>query len=231
MFHTDVIRELKRVSDSKKARLLQGFFKTAPGQYGHGDIFWGITVPQNRQVANAYQDLSLKEIVYLMQHEVHEVRLCGVIILVNRYSSQPEEVFQAYIKHKKNINNWDLVDLSADKVVGAYLKDKPKDLLYKLAASNALWDRRIAIVSTFYFIKSGNSKETFKIADMLMKDKEDLIYKAVGWMLREVGKRCSTKELEVYLKFRYKIMPRTMLRYAIERFPENIRRKYLMGEV
>ncbi len=231
MHHTDVLKELKKRSSSQKAKILQGFFKTAPGQYGHGDVFWGVTVPQNRLVAKAFHDLPLKEITYLIQHEVHEARLCAVIILVNRYSTHPEEIFKTYIKHKKYINNWDLVDLSADKVVGAYLKDKPKALLYELAISKELWDRRIAIVSTFHYIKLGQSKETFKIADMLMKDHEDLIHKSVGWMLREVGKRCSAKELQDYLKSRYKTMPRTMLRYAIERFSQDLRAKYLLGKV
>lgn len=231
MSYTLVIKELQKIANPSKALVLQGFFKTAPGQYGHGDIFWGITVPQNRQIAKLFQDLPIKDILVLIQHKVHEVRLCAVIMLVNRFSTQAEEVFKVYIKNKKYINNWDLIDLSADKVVGAYLKDRPKTLLYELANSKKLWDRRIAIVSTFHYIKMGSSKETFKIADILMRDKEDLIQKAVGWMLREVGKRCNENELKMYLKDRYINMPRTMLRYAIERFPENIRKQYLLGQI
>ena len=226
-----IIEKLRNISNPNKAKTLQGFFKTAPGQYGYGDIFWGITVPQTRAVAKLFQDVSLKENSALIQHQVHEIRLCALLILVHRFQAQPGLVYKTYMAHKKFVNNWDLVDLTADKIVGAYLKDKPKTILYELAKSQGLWDRRIAIVSTFFFIKAGESQETFKIADLLMRDQEDLIHKAVGWMLREVGKRCSTKELEDYLKLRYKTMPRTMLRYAIERFPASLRKKYLLGVV
>lgn len=226
-----VIEKLSNISNPNKAKILQSFFKTDPGQYGYGDLFWGITVPQIRAVARLFQDISLKENLVLIQHQVHEIRLCALLILVHRFQEEPSLVYKTYIDYKKFVNNWDLVDLTADKIVGAYLRDKPKTILYALAKSQGLWDRRIAIVSTFSFIKSGESQETFKIADLLMRDQEDLIHKAVGWMLREVGKRCSMKELENYLKFRYKKMPRTMLRYAIERFEESLRKKYLLGTV
>ena len=226
-----LIEELKKVADPQKAKLLQGFFKTAPGQYGYGDVFWGITIPQNRRIAQSFIDISYKEISLMMRHEVHEVRMCSLMILVEKFKQEPQAVYKLYMANKKYVNNWDLVDLTAYKIVGAYLKDRPKAVLYKLAQSKELWDRRIAIVSTFYFIQSGFAEETFKISDMLMGDKEDLMHKAVGWMLREVGKRCSEKELKSYLKDRYQTMPRTMLRYAIERFPADVRKKYLLGKV
>ena len=231
MQHTHVLNKLKEISKPSKALTSQKFFKTAPGQYGHGDIFWGITVPQVRQVTKQFQTLPLKDIKVLIQHKTHEVRLCGLLLLLGRFQDEPELIYKTYLEHKSFVNNWDFVDLTADKIVGAYLQGKPKTILYELAKSQNLWDRRIAIVSTFYFIKTGQSQETFKIADYLIQDKEDLIHKAVGWMLREVGKRCSTQELEIYLKNRYKQMPRTMLRYAIERFPESLRKKYLLGQV
>ncbi len=231
MKYQDVVDEFKKRSSDKKAVLSQRFFKTASGEYGYGDVFWGISVPQNRLISKKFKDLPLKDIVKLVEHDVHEIRLCGLLILIDQYKSQPKQVFQTYIANKKRINNWDLVDLSADKIVGAYLENNSKKILYDLAQSKSLWDRRIAIVSTFYYIKRGCSKETFKIADILLNDKEDLIHKAVGWMLREVGKRCSTEELEIYLRERYKKMPRTMLRYAIERFSMNMRKKYLAGQI
>jgi 3-methyladenine DNA glycosylase AlkD len=252
--------DLKKLANPKKAKVLQGFFKTGKGQYGEGDIFLGIVVPKQRELVKKYwRDISLANLDKLIRSKFHEERLIALLILVGKYQSlswrhpelrvQPRSegslkqsiprdssdaigmtqktIFNFYLSHTNHINNWDLVDLSAPKIIGDYLADKNKPILYKLAKSQNLWERRIAILSTFDFIYKGDPKETLKIAKMLLTDNHNLIHKAVGWMLREVGKRCDEKYLIDFLNKYCHIMPRTMLRYAIERLPEQKRKYYL----
>ena len=227
-------KELKKLSNPQKAKVLQGFFKTGKGEYGEGDIFLGLTVPQSRKIAIKYKEISFDEIKKLLQSKIHEERLIALLILVHRFEkgtdADKNKVYNYYLKNTKYINNWDLVDLSADKIVGHYLLDKSKNVLFKLARSNNLWERRISIVATYQFIKDGRYQETLTISKMLLNDTHDLIHKAVGWMLREVGKQSSQEILEDFLKKHYKQMPRTMLRYAIERLPEKLRKMYLSRE-
>ncbi len=225
-------KQLRYFADVEKATFLQRFFKTGKGQYGEGDIFLGVTVPNTRIVAKKFIELSLLEIKEILYSKVHEERLCALLLLVEKYQIADEkwkkEVFNFYILNAKQANNWDLVDLSAPRIVGGYLLDKNKNILYKFAKSKNLWQKRISILSTFWFIKYGKFNDSLKIAEILMNDKHDLIHKAVGWMLREVGKRDLAVE-EKFLKKYYKKMPRTMLRYAIEKFPEEKRLGYLRG--
>ncbi|OGH20744.1 MAG: DNA alkylation repair protein [Candidatus Levybacteria bacterium RIFCSPHIGHO2_02_FULL_37_13] len=227
-------KELKKLSNPQKAKVLQGFFKTGKGEYGEGDIFLGLTVPQSRKIAIKYKEISFDEIKKLLQSKIHEERLIALLILVHRFEkgtdADKNKVYNYYLKNTKYINNWDLVDLSADKIVGHYLLDKSKNVLFKLARSKNLWERRISIVATYQFIKDGRYQETLTISKMLLNDTHDLIHKAVGWMLREVGKQSSQEILEDFLKKHYKQMPRTMLRYAIERLPEKLRKMYLSRE-
>jgi len=221
-------QDLQNLQNPEKAKLLQRFFKTGKGEYGEGDIFLGITVPQQREISKKYTDLSLKDLQELLNSKIHEYRLVALLILIIKYkkAESKKEIFDFYLKNTKNINNWDLVDLSAPNIIGNYLVNKDKSILYKLAKSNHLWGKRIAILSTFEFIKRNQFEDTLKISEILLKDKYDLIHKAVGWGLREVGKRDQQTEEEFLKKF-YKEMPRTMLRYAIEKFDENKRKYYL----
>src|SRR3989344_6367148 len=182
-------KEILNESDSKRAKILQGFFKTGKGEYGEGDIFIGLTVPKSRDIAKKFFNLELKYVKELLNSKLHEERLIGLLILVYNYPKDKKKIFEFYLENINKINNWDLVDLTADKIVGDYLIDKDKDLLYKLVLSNNLWERRISIVPTFNFIKNNKFEDTLKISEILLKDKHDLIHKAVGWMLREVGKR------------------------------------------
>lgn len=222
--------ELKSFSDPRKARVLQGFFKTGFGQYGYGDIFWGVAVPDTRRVAKKYLDIGFSDIAGLLHSKIHEQRLLALIILVLRFSKADEitrrEIYGFYLKNVRYVNNWDLVDSSAKYIVGAYVFAKDNDVLLRLAKSKSLWERRIAIIATFYFIENGRYDETFLIAGILLDDKHDLIHKAVGWMLREVGKRNQAAE-EDFLRKHCRVMPRTMLRYAIERFEPRLRKFYL----
>lgn len=223
-------RELHKYANKEKAKVLAGFFKTGPGQYGEGDIFLGVKVPEIRKIAERYKSLHLDDVGKLLSSAVHEERLLALLLLVLRFntadSAKQEEVFKFYLKNITNINNWDLVDLTAPHIVGAHLAGKNKKILYVLAKSTNMWERRIAIVSTFYFIRNNQFNATLRIARILLADKEDLLHKAAGWMLREVGKR--NKNIESFFLKRYhNIMPRTMLRYAIERFPEAQRQLYL----
>ncbi len=225
-----VKQELKKISNPSKAKILQRFFKTGKGEYGEGDIFLGIVVPEQRKISNKY-DLSLKEIQELLKSKIHEYRLVALFILILKYKKADEQlkkhIFNLYLKNTKNINNWDLIDLSAPNIVGNYLLDKKRGILYKLSKSKSLWEKRIAILATFTFIGNGEWKDTLKISEILLNDEHDLIHKGVGWMLREVGKRVSQQKEEEFLKKYYKKMPRTMLRYAIERFPESKRKFYM----
>ena len=217
-----------------RAVILQRFFKTGKGEYGEGDIFYGIKVPVQRTIAKRFKDLAFEDLKVLISAKVHEERLIAAFILVDQYKKGDEKkkkiVFDFYLKNRKGINNWDLVDLSAPKIVGAYLIDKEKDLLYKFAVSKDLWEKRIAIISTQTFIREHFFEDTLNISEILLQDKHDLIHKAVGWMLREVGNRDLETE-EEFLKKHYKTMPRTMLRYAIEKFPEQKRIAYLKGKI
>ena len=231
---TEIKKEIKKSANPQKAELLQRFFKTGPGQYGEGDIFLGIMVPVQRSIAKKFKELSLKDIKELLYSDKHEERLISLLILVEQFrkgdDQLKEEVFTFYHLHRKRINNWDLVDLTAHIISGSYLMDKDKTILYKLAESKNIWDRRIAVLSTFHFIKNNVFNDALCIAEKLLNDKHDLIQKAVGWMLREIGKRDINTE-EGFLEKHYKKMPRTMLRYAIEKFPEKKRLAYLKGFV
>jgi len=227
-------QELEKHADKKQASILQGFFKTGAGQYGEGDVFLGIKVPVQRKIAKQFLDLSIGEIQELLNSKIHEKRLISLFILIDKYRNADErgrkEIFDFYLRNAKNINNWDLVDLSAPNIAGDFLIDKDREVLYKLIESDNLWERRIAVLSCFAFIRAGEFEDALKISELLLDDKHDLIHKAVGWMLREIGKR-NEEILEEFLKKHYKEMPRTMLRYSIERFEEEKRKRYLRGEI
>jgi 3-methyladenine DNA glycosylase AlkD len=230
---TRIKKEIRSKADPEKAKVLQGFFKTGKGEYGEGDIFIGLVVPESRKIALMFTDISLNDIEGLLQSKIHEERLIALLILVQKFTKEEKsqkDIYDFYLNSTKYINNWDLVDLSAEKIIGPYLLNKSKSVLYKLAKSKNIWERRISILTTFHFIKNNSFDDTLKIADILINDDHDLIHKAVGWMLREVGKRDLNVE-EEFLKLNYKKMPRTMLRYAIEKFPENKRRAYLSGDI
>jgi len=222
--------ELKKFSVPEKIPIYQNFFKTGKGQYGEGDVFIGVSVPNTRKIARKYKDVSLDVVEGLLESEIHEERLLGVLILVRKYEKQGEEIAEFYKKNNQKINNWDLVDLSADKILGRHYFNRDRGDLFRLALSSNLWERRTAIISTFYFIKNNQFDDTLKISEILLEDSHDLIHKAVGWMLREVGKRNLEIE-EKFLKKHYRKMPRTMLRYAIERFEEGKRQAYLKNKI
>jgi 3-methyladenine DNA glycosylase AlkD len=228
---------LKENSSKETAKILQKFFKTKKGEYGEGDNFIGIKVPILRNIAKEFKNLPISDIQGLLNSQIHEKRLVGVFIMIKQYEKSGEKrkkkIFDFYLNNIKGINNWDLVDLSAPNIIGDFLFDKDKNILYSLAKSGNLWEKRISIISTFAFIRKNEFKDTFEISKILINDRHDLIHKAVGWMLREVGKRGSQELLESFLKEnkRYKKMPRTMLRYTIERFNEELRQKYLKGEI
>jgi 3-methyladenine DNA glycosylase AlkD len=230
----EIQRKLRKLANKEKARILQGFFKTGPGQYGDGDVFLGITVPVLRKLAKECHKTSVADSLTLLRSEVHEQRLLALFLLIHAYAQGDEaikkRIYGDYLKNTRSINNWDLVDLSAPNIVGDYLADKSRKPLYTLARSRDLWKKRIAILATFQFIKQNDFTDALAIAGMLVKDDHDLIHKAVGWMLREVGKRDVRTE-EGFLQKHYQTMPRTMLRYAIERFPEVKRQRYLQGKV
>ncbi len=227
-------KELENSSDKDRAQILQRFFKTGKGEYGEGDIFMGIRVPILRGIVKNYYDLSLPKIQELLKSEIHEHRLGGLFILNHKYQKSSDEdkanIFNFYLNNTKNINNWDLVDLSAPNIVGDFLFDKDKKVLYGLANSNDLWKKRIAVVSTFSFIRKNEFEDILAISELLLKDEHDLIHKAVGWMLREVGKR-EENILKDFLRKHYENIPRTTLRYAIEKFEEEERKKWLRGEI
>ena len=225
---------MRKLANKKIAEHSQRFFKTGKGQYGEGDIFLGIRVPVLRKIAKKFRRISLAEVSKLLESKFHEERLLSILMLVNLFKSGDEDdqelIYELYLDKTKFINNWDIVDISAGNIVGAFLFEKDKAPLYRLVFSENLWERRIAIVATFYFIRNDEFDDTLKIAEIILTDKEDLIHKAVGWMLREVGKRVIEIE-EEFLEEHYLKMPRTMLRYAIERFPETRRKMYLKGQI
>ncbi|MEK6558341.1 MAG: DNA alkylation repair protein [Candidatus Margulisiibacteriota bacterium] len=227
----ELIQSLRQQATPEKAQILSRFFKTGKGEYGEGDHFLGVTVPMIRHTLKSFRDLPLGDILFLLKSEWHEIRLAALLLMVTQYQKADadlkDKLYAAYLNHWPYINNWDLIDLSAEHIVGAHLYALSKEPLIDMSASENLWQRRISILSTFYYIKRGEPEVTLRIAELLLRDKEDLIHKATGWMLREVGKRCSQHIEEVFLQRHARIMPRTMLRYAIERFPEPLRKKYL----
>jgi 3-methyladenine DNA glycosylase AlkD len=226
--------EYEKLANPAQAKVLQGFFKTGPGQYGEGDIFLGIKVPVAREVIKKYYDFDFKDLQELLKSKIHEHRLSALFILVKKFADavkagdekMQEKIYNFYLKNSKNINNWDLVDLSAPQIVGGYLLAKNREILYNLVESKNLWERRIAVLATFTFLRQKDFKDILKIAEILLSDEHDLIHKSVGWMLRETGKR-DEKVLRKFLDKHYQKMPRTMLRYAIEKLPEAERKKYL----
>jgi len=225
-------KDLKAKAKLANAKALARYFKTGPGEYGEGDIFLGLKTAETRQVAKKYPDLSPTDLKKLLASKMHEERTVALMILTRQFAQAPlaqkKALYQFYLRNLGGVNNWDLVDTSAPEIVGAYLDltQEPRDILYQLAYSANLWERRVAMLATYYFIKKNQFTDTLKIAKILLKDKEDLIHKAVGWMLREVGKRDLAAE-EAFLHQNYRKMPRTMLRYAIEKFPEAKRQAYL----
>ncbi len=228
------MQELKKISTPEKAKASAWFFKSGKGEYGYGDKFIGVTVPEQRRIAKQYRDLSLSEVSVLLKSPIHEHRLTGLFILDLQYQkadpANRKRIVQFYLKHRKQINNWDLVDSSASYILGDYLLHEDRKILYTFARSKNLWERRIAIISTAAFIKNNQFEDTLNISEILLKDTHDLIHKAVGWMLREVGKKSLATE-EKFLQKHASVMPRTMLRYAIEKFPEPKRKAYLQKKV
>jgi 3-methyladenine DNA glycosylase AlkD len=227
---TQLITELENIGDPDRRKNLQRYFKTGKGEYGEGDIFLGLTVGDQRKIARKYRHLSLEDVTELLQNKIHEHRLVALLILVDKFGrgdqSKRKEIVELYLNNTKWINNWDLVDLSAHKILGEYYLDKPKNVLYELAESDNLWEKRISIISTFTFIRNESYKESLKIAEMLVNDDHDLIHKGVGWMLREIGKRDQAIEEEFLMKH-HKTMPRTMLRYSIEKFEKEKKQFYM----
>lgn len=227
-------KELQDKKNPEKAKIYQRFFKTGKGEYGEGDTFLGLTMGEQRELVKKYKNISLNEIQELLNTKIHEFRMVGLLILVYQYQKadekQKKKIVDLYLKNYNNINNWDLVDLSAHKILGHFLLDKNTQILYEFAKSDHLWKKRISIIATAAFINLNQFDETLAISEILLNDKHDLIHKAVGWMLREVGKRDQSIE-EEFLRKHYKKMPRTMLRYAIEKFEEKKRQRYLKGEI
>ena len=230
----EIQKRIRDLGNQEIARHSQRFFKTAKGEYGEGDRFLGIRVPVLRKLANQHQGTSLETVFQLLSSEFHEERLFSLLILVLQFFRGNEKerrtIYEGYLKNTRFVNNWDLVDSSAVKIVGAYLLERSRAPLYRLVHSKNLWERRISIIATFYFIKRNDVGDTLKLSEILKQDPEDLIHKAVGWMLREIGNRDRAIE-EGFLKKHYREMPRTMLRYAIEKFPEDKRQAYLKGTV
>lgn len=222
----DVKKELEKHASKEKAAASQRFFKTGKGQYGEGDKFIGVTVPEQRTVSKAFKELPLTEIKKLLSSPVHEHRLTALIILVNQYPNNKDGTYSFYLENRKHINNWDLVDCSAPNIVGTHLLNNDKSTLYKLASSENLWERRIAIVSTLTFIRNKQFDDTIEISKLYLDDEHDLIHKATGWMLREMGKQ-DEKELLKFLDKHHKEMPRTMLRYSIERLSQEHKKKFM----
>ncbi len=230
MIYQEILDYLNSLANPEIATHSERFFKTAEGEYGFGDRFLGIRVPVIRQAVKKYNSTQLDVAKELLKHEYHEVRLFALLLLVFRFSKpsldEQEQIYHLYMDNTRYVNNWDLVDGSAHHIVGAFLENRDRTILYNLAESYSLWERRIAIMSTFYFIKKNQFHDTLNISEQLLSDREDLIHKAVGWMLREVGKRDLAREV-AFLNAHYQRMPRTMLRYAIEKFSKEERLRYL----
>lgn len=232
MHASELRKQLQKLANPEMARHSRRFFKTAPGEYGEGDEFLGIRVPDQRRIAKQFKSLPLPEVQKLLQSHYHEERLTALFILELQFAKSDDSgqktICDFYLKNIRYVNNWDLVDSSAYKIMGVYLFDKPRDILFELAASDDLWERRIAIISTFHFIRQGDLDDTFRIAEMFLRDGHDLMHKATGWMLREAGKR-NPSRLKDFLRSHSGGMPRTMLRYTIEKLPENQRKAWLSG--
>ena len=231
---SQVERELHALADPRDAAFLQRFFKTGVGQYGEGDRFLGIRVPQLRALARRHRELLHEQVLNLLRSPWHEQRLLALLLLVEHYrrgtDAERESIYRTYLAQTRYINNWDLVDSSAEHIIGAHIDPRKPGVLVELARSPTLWERRIAMLATFHWIKKGDFAPALRIAKLLLNDSHELIHKAVGWMLREVGKRDRGVE-EAFLREHYRKMPRTMLRYAIERFPESRRQQYLRGRL
>ena len=228
-------KDIKKMASPEIAKHIQRFFKTQKGDYGYGDKFLGIRNPEIRKLAKKYTDIPLRETLTFLKSEFHEERLCGLVIMVNKYAKakndkEQQTIFNQYVKNFKHVNNWDLVDISCPYITGKHLLERDRSILYRWAKSKHLWTKRIAIISNWWFIRNGDLRDVFKISEVLLNDEHDLIHKAVGWMLREAGKK-DLKKLESFLLKHYSNMPRTMLRYAIERFPKTKRDKYLKGSM
>lgn len=227
-------RELRAAADPDDAVNLQRFFKTGKGQYGEGDRFLGVRVPVLRRLSRGYRDLPAADAITLLRSRWHEERLLGLLLLVSRYrrgaAAERQAIFDLYLGHTGHVNNWDLVDASAAYIVGPHVEPGDASVLDGLARSASLWERRIAILATFHWIKRDEFRPALRVATILVGDRHDLIHKAVGWMLREIGQRDRATEV-AFLRDHYTTMPRTMLRYAIEHFPERERRRYLNGTV
>jgi 3-methyladenine DNA glycosylase AlkD len=226
-----ILRRLRSLGNPESAKILQGFFKTGPGEYGEGDVFLGLRVPETRRLAKEFRDAAgLADIKELLQSELHEARLFALMLLVEQFQRGDEpkrrEIYDLYLASTNRINNWDLVDVSAAPIVGGWLFARSRAPLHRLAKSKSLWERRISVIATLHFIRQGDFADTLKICELLLDDEQDLMHKACGWMLRETGKR-DVKTLERFLDRHAAAMPRTMLRYAIERFPEPRRQHYL----
>jgi 3-methyladenine DNA glycosylase AlkD len=233
----NLISEIHSKANPEKAKLLQKFFKTGKGEYGEGDLFLGIQLPILRKLSKEYYHIiSLKDIEELLDNKYHEIRMVALLILILKYKKSKKDrlmqrkIYEFYLKKTDRINNWDLVDVSAPNIVGDFLLNTREDILKDLANSSNLWEKRIAIISTLMFVKKRDFGDALAISNKLLNDKHDLIHKAVGWVLREIGKK-NKQVLELFLISKYKEMPRTMLRYAIEKFPENERQKWLKGEM
>lgn len=231
--HEQILQDLLELANPEDAKGAKRFFKAEPGGYAEGDTFLGIRAPVIKQLVKQYRQTELPELVTLLDSHYHEARHLSLSLMVYQFERAKEplrsQIYQAYLANTKHINNWDLVDCSCYKIVGAYLLDKPRDVLYQLVKSDSLWERRIAMVATYWFIKKEQFDDTLKLASLLLKDDQDLMHKAVGWMLREMGNR-NQSLLITFLKQHYSKMPRTALRYAIEKFPKPVRAKYLKGE-
>ena len=226
-------KDIRKKASLQVAQHIQGFFKMKKGDYGYGDKFLGVRNPELRKLAKKYTNLSLSETLVLVKSKFHEDRLCGLLIMVNKYTkakdrTQQQNIFNCYIKHFRYINNWDLVDVSCPHIVGKHLLGGERKFLYQWAKSKHLWTRRIAIISNWWLIRKDDLKDVFKVSKLLLNDEHELIHKAVGWMLREAGKK-DVKKLESFLRLHHQKMPRTMLRYAIEKFPKTKRNQYLKG--
>lgn len=229
-----VVSALQLLANPDKAKHSYLFFKAIPGGYGYGDRFLGISVPPQRKIAKQHLSISLKELEKLLRNPYHEIRLTALFIACYKVEKaglfELDEIAALYLKNIAYINNWDLIDLSSPNILGRFLEHKERDLLYALAESKSVWEKRISILTCFYFIKKNDFEDALAISELLINDEHDLIHKAVGWMLREIGKRDQLVE-ENFLKQYYLLMPRTMLRYAIEKFDEPLRKKYLTGEI
>ncbi len=229
-----IVNNLEALSNPEAALFAQRFFKTGPGEYAAGDLFRGIRVPVLRKMVRSLDGTPLPEVIRLLESGFHEDRLLALLLLMRRFEMGNEalrqQIHEIYLKHTRFINNWDLVDISSQYIVGAFLRFRDRALLYELVASESLWERRIAITSTFHFIRKGEFDDTVALAELLLDDPQELLHKATGWMLREVGKR-DLSTLESFLQLNYHRMPRVMLRYAIERFPKERRLLYLKGLV